>query len=142
MKEILFTVTHRNLQMPKICKSKVFKDNRGCLVPIEFSLLPFVPQRLFYVKDVPTGELRGNHAHHKTAQLLMCLDGLVEVILHDGTKESGYTLQPEQTLLIEPCIWDSQKFLMKNTVLLVLCNTPFDTKDYITNFEEFKKLKS
>ena len=51
-------------------------DARGSLsvgeVPDE---LPFVPVRYFIVYDVPSLELRGEHAHKRCEQFLICLHG-------------------------------------------------------------------
>ena len=38
-------------------KFKQFLDERGSLVPIEFSSLPFVPMRVFVVSGVPKNRL-------------------------------------------------------------------------------------
>ena len=37
-------------------------------------------------------------------------------------------------------IWDYQKFLSEDSVLLVLCSTQFDENDYIGDIDEFKRL--
>ena len=36
-----------------------YTDDRGGVVPIDFSDLPFIPKRIFYVKDVPKNTIRG-----------------------------------------------------------------------------------
>lgn len=56
-------------------------DERGALTPVEFSALPFTPQRIFVVRDVPAGEARGGHAHRTNTQALICLQGEVRVDL-------------------------------------------------------------
>lgn len=59
---------------------KSFIDYDGRLVPIEFSRIPFVPQRLFCVTDVPKDYVRGKHSHRKGKQYLFCLKGRIQVI--------------------------------------------------------------
>ena len=61
--------------MINIQKIKSFTDERGNLLPIEFSQLDFDPKRIFVVNDVPVGDVRGNHAHYKTKQYLICTKG-------------------------------------------------------------------
>lgn len=119
---------------------KIIKDERGTLTPIELSSFDFPVKRIFYVTDVPTGNIRGCHSHYKTKQYLICIKGVIEVILHDGKKETITTLNPNEGLLIPELIWDSQKFITKDAVLLVLCSTPYDINDYILDFDEFLKI--
>ena len=54
-----------------------FDDARGRLAPFEFNQLPFVPLRMFVVRDVPVGTTRGGHAHRSQRHLLICLAGKV-----------------------------------------------------------------
>jgi len=116
---------------------KTIKDDEGTLVPIEFSDLPFEPKRIFYVCDVPKGEEGGNHAHFETQQLLMCLQGSILVKIHDGKDLKEYRLIPNQSILVERMIWDSQVFETGNDVLLAVCSTNYNKSDYIEDFEEF-----
>jgi len=116
---------------------KTIKDDEGTLVPIEFSDLPFEPKRIFYVCDVPKGEERGNHAHFETQQLLMCLQGSILVKIHDGKDLKEYRLIPNQSILVERMIWDSQVFETDRDVLLSICSTSYNKSDYIEDFEDF-----
>lgn len=122
-------------------KLQTFSDERGgILVPIEFKDLDFVPQRLFYVTDVPAGSERGDHAHYKTKQLLICVQGEITVRLHDGKNLDYITLFENEYLYINTMIWDAQQFETGNDVLLVLCSTNYDEKDYINDINEFINL--
>ena len=86
---------------------------------------------------------RGNHAHFKTKQLLICLNGKIEVTCKDGYRTKTFLLEsPQQGLLIPEMIWDEQVYRGEDAVLLVLSNLKYDPKDYIHNYEEFKKLKN
>jgi UDP-2-acetamido-3-amino-2,3-dideoxy-glucuronate N-acetyltransferase len=121
---------------------KVFADERGSLLPVEFDSLPFEPKRMFIVKDVPYGEIRGNHAHYKTQQLLICTRGIVDVIMHDGKEEEVYKLNENESILIPEMVWDSQRFLENDSQILVICSTKYDINDYIIDFNEFLKIKN
>jgi dTDP-4-dehydrorhamnose 3,5-epimerase-like enzyme len=116
-------------------------DIRGTLSALEFSDLKFIPRRIFYVNNVPKGVKRGNHAHYNTQQYLICLEGKIEVKLFDGVNETKHLLEKNQMLYVDNLIWDSQTYLTGNDTLLSLCSTQYDPSDYITNIEEFKKLK-
>lgn len=117
-----------------------FNDARGDLIPIEFEDLPFVPKRIFIVKNVPVRTIRGEHAHHKNQQYLICLKGKIEVVLHNGFKETSKIIKEGESVLIKNLIWDYQKFMTKDSILLVLCSIPYSIKDYIFNFEKFKRI--
>lgn len=122
---------------------KVFTDDRGTLVPVEFrDKVPFKPIRIFYVKDVPVGTERGMHAHFRCKQYLICQNGAVLVRLFDGFNEKEIYLGENQGFYIPELIWDSQVFLKENTILLVLASTNYDHKDYINDIDNFIKIKS
>ena len=116
----------------------------GNLVPIESGVnIPFIIKRVFYVYGVKDQNDRGKHSHHKTEQVLICLNGKIEVLCDDGDKKQKYLLEsPQQALYIPPMIWDEQNYLTEDSVLLVLCNTNYDINDYIENYDEFKRLKN
>ena len=79
--------------MNNIQKIKSFTDEKGNLLPIEFGQLDFVPKRVFVVNDVPVGCVRGNHAHYKTKQYLICTKGEFNVIMDYGTVKETYHLK-------------------------------------------------
>ena len=113
------------------------------LVPIESNHdIPFPIKRVFYVYGVKNQDDRGKHSHYKTKQVLICVHGKVEVLVNDGLKEKKYLLEsPQQALYIPEMIWDEQIYLSEDTVLLVLSNMKYNPKDYIHDFETFKKIK-
>jgi dTDP-4-dehydrorhamnose 3,5-epimerase-like enzyme len=121
---------------------KYFEDERGLLLPVEFFDLPFTPKRVFIVKNVPLNMIRGNHSHYKTKQYLICVNGTVDVILHDGFNEITHKLTKGESILIPELIWDSQKFTSENSEILVLCSNEYRQEDYILDFEIFKQIKN
>jgi dTDP-4-dehydrorhamnose 3,5-epimerase-like enzyme len=125
-----------------ITKLPTFSDARGDLVPLEFKNIPFIPQRIFFVKNVPEGTCRGRHAHYNTKQLLICLKGKIKVVQHNGNEEHTSYITENESVLINNLVWDYQEFSSNQDVLLVLCSTPFDKEDYIGDFEKFKKISS
>ena len=118
-------------------------ESDGNLVPIESKHdIPFDIKRIFYVYGVQNQDDRGKHSHYKTKQILICLNGKFEVLCDDGNQKKKYLLEsPQQALYIPPMIWDEQNYLSNDTVMLVLCNTNYNTSDYIESYDEFKKLK-
>ena len=126
--------------MNYVKKLKGFTDERGSLFPMDFSELPFTPKRMFYVTDVPKGTTRGDHAHYVTRQLLICLNGEIIVGLFDGYKTKEILIKSGESILVENMIWDYQKFMTGDDLLLVLCSTQFDDSDYINDKEKFIKI--
>tara|TARA_Y100000592_G_scaffold18799_1_gene28754 strand:- start:9760 stop:10188 length:429 start_codon:yes stop_codon:yes gene_type:complete len=116
----------------------------GTLVPLELSKnLPFEPKRIFYVYSVDNKNKRGLHSHYKTEQVLICLHGSCGVVCKDGESELSVLLDsPSTGLYIPEMIWDEQVYMSDDTVLLVIANTNYDTKDYINDYEEFLTLKA
>jgi len=124
--------------------NKTIVDQNGNLTPIEAKKdVPFDIKRIFYVYGVRDEDRRGKHAHYKTKQLLICLNGKIDVICKDGKKEVRYLLEsPQQAVMIPEMIWDEQIYRTEDSVLLAISNTMYDKSDYISDFEEFKKLKN
>ena len=124
--------------------NKTIVDQNGNLTPIEAKKdVPFDINRIFYVYGVRDEEKRGKHAHYATKQLLICLNGKIDVICKDGDKEVRYLLEsPQQAVMIPEMIWDEQIYRTEDSVLLSICNTVYDKRDYISDFELFKKIKN
>jgi dTDP-4-dehydrorhamnose 3,5-epimerase-like enzyme len=106
-------------------------DSRGCLIPFEFSTLPFVPKRAFIIQDVPIGTVRGGHAHKTERQLLVRLKGRASIRLVFQTETSTVILGSlAEALLIEPGVWSEQQYLEPDTRLLVFASESYDPSDY------------
>ena len=121
---------------------KSFEDERGSLHPFNLNSIPFIVKRIFIVTNVPKNEIRGSHAHFNTKQLLVCINGTVDVILHDGKNEQIFRLEKNDSILIPELVWDSQKFTSENSEILVFCSTEYEINNYILNFDYFKELKN
>ncbi|MGH8109063.1 MAG: WxcM-like domain-containing protein [Arenimonas sp.] len=124
-------------QMPR------FADIRGSLSVGEFdSQLPFVPKRYFLVFDVPSQETRGEHAHKRCHQFLVCVKGSVRVLADDGIQRQEFTLaSPSIGIHISPMIWGTQYRYSSDAVLLVFASENYDGADYIREYSEFVELR-
>jgi len=104
-------------------------DERGRISIIQDEL-PFQVARCFWITDAD-GQVRGGHRHHVTRQILIAIQGSVEVYMNDGQREETITLSsPEKYLLVEPKDWHTMSFWPKS-VLLVLASHKYDPSDYI-----------
>ena len=125
----------------KLIKVPHYIDNRGILTVLSEDILGFNYKRTYFIKSVPTGLIRGEHAHIYTSQFLICISGECEVEIDDGHDSKVYNLNMSDFgILIPPGIWGKIKYKEENTVLLVLASHEYDPKDYLHDYEEFKKL--
>lgn len=117
----------------------VIKDLRGRLSFGEIDAqLPFAPKRYFVVFDVPSEEVRGEHAHRELEELLVCIKGSVSVVLDDGTRRAEIRLDsPDRGLYVPPMIWSVQYRYSADAVLLVLASERYDADDYIRHYDDF-----
>lgn len=114
---------------------QVHQDARGRLLPLEFGLLPFVPCRVFTVADVPVGAVRGEHGHRSGQQLLVCLQGRIEILLRYVHHEASMVLLPsEHGLLVHAGVWCRQTYVQAHSVLLVLASEPYDPASYVESW--------
>jgi acetyltransferase-like isoleucine patch superfamily enzyme len=115
------------------------EDLRGMLSAGEFPAnLPFIPRRYFVVFDVPGKEVRGEHAHRRCHQFLVCARGSVSVVLDDGTAAEEVELaRPDLGLHVPPLIWAVQYKYSADALLLVLASDPYDPEDYIRDYDGF-----
>ena len=114
-------------------------DARGALtvgeVPTE---VPFSPARYFAVFDVPSMELRGEHAHKRCQQFLICLHGSCRVLLDDGQHRCEVTLdRPDMGVFMPEMIWGTQYRYSQDAVLLVFASRAYEAEDYLRTYDEF-----
>jgi acetyltransferase-like isoleucine patch superfamily enzyme/dTDP-4-dehydrorhamnose 3,5-epimerase-like enzyme len=126
----------------KFIELKCASDARGSLTAIDFSdFSAFEVKRIFYVYDVPTHNVRGEHAHKTCIQFLIALHGTVKVLLDDGNERSEVILdRSTEGLLIPPMVWGVQFQFSEGAVLSVLASEPYDEADYIRSYADFKSL--
>jgi len=123
------------IELPKV------HNRAGNITPIHGNEnIPFNIQRIYYLYDVPGGEIRGGHAHYKLEQLIVAASGSFDVILDDGKNKKTVTLnRPNYGLYITPGIWRDLLNFSSGAVLLVLASLPYDEKDYMRDYSEFIK---
>lgn len=117
-----------------------FADLRGRLTAGEMpgDEIPFAPRRWFLVYDVPSREVRGEHAHRACHQFLVCVHGRVHVAVDDGRRRAEAVLDdPTLGIYVPPGIWGSQFRYDEDAVLLVLASHPYDPDDYIRDYDAF-----
>ena len=123
----------RVLDLPKI------SDARGKLTFIEGRRhVPFAIERVYYLYDVPGGELRGGHAHKNLEQLFVALSGSFDVVLDDGTERRTITLNRGFCGLYVPSmIWRELSNFSPGSVCMVLASLVYEDSDYIRDYDAF-----
>ena len=149
------TVTHAVTQVPattahelghvpgvRLVELPLIPDLRGSLSFAEVGKkLPFEPKRYFIVFDVKSKEVRGEHAHRRLHQFLVCVKGSCSVVVDDGKNREEYQLdQPNIGIYLPPMIWGIQYKYTADAILLVLASDVYDAADYIRDYDEFISL--
>jgi UDP-2-acetamido-3-amino-2,3-dideoxy-glucuronate N-acetyltransferase len=120
----------------------VIKDMRGDLTVGEFDRqIPFKPLRYFMVFDVPSREIRGEHAHHTCHEFLVCVRGQCAVAADDGTHRVEVLLDtPARGVYLPPMTWRVHYKYSPDAILLVFASHHYDPSDYVRDYGEFMRL--
>jgi UDP-2-acetamido-3-amino-2,3-dideoxy-glucuronate N-acetyltransferase len=126
----------RGLQLIRV---PLIEDLRGNLIAREVGKgLPFVPHRCFLVFDVPSKEVRGEHAHRQCEQLLVCLRGSLAVVCDDGDQRQEVRLDdPTVGLYLPPMVWGTQYRYTQDAILMVYASRVYEPEDYIRDYDQF-----
>jgi hypothetical protein len=130
---------HKIINFPKI------SDSRGNLTFLQFpDQIPFEIKRVFWTYDVPGGERRGGHSYLKQEEIIIALSGSFDVVIldNDGNKKIISLNRSYFGLYIPSKTWRYMENFSTNSLGLHLCNSIYDSDDYITNFNDHIIMKS
>lgn len=121
---------------------KSVEDMRGNLSAGEFGRdIPFDVKRYFLVYDVPSIEIRGEHAHLLCEQFLIAVKGSVHVVADDGSNREQFVLdKPGVGLYLPPMTWGIQYRYSADAMLLVLASRYYESEDYVRDYDRFLEL--
>ena len=112
-------------------------DSGSIVVADTGAQVPFTIARMFTLQ-APLGAVRGEHAHRRCSQFMLCVSGAVDIACADGREERLFSLdRGNLALLVPPTIWNTVTIRKDNSVLAVLCDRPYEEHDYIRDFREF-----
>jgi UDP-2-acetamido-3-amino-2,3-dideoxy-glucuronate N-acetyltransferase len=125
-----------------IYEMPLITDMRGSLTFAEIGDgLPFIPKRYFMVFDVPSKDVRGEHAHKKLHQFLICVRGSCSLVVDDGINREEILLnKPTIGIHLPPLVWGIQYKYTPDAMLLVLSSEVYDPEDYIRDYDVFVDL--
>jgi acetyltransferase-like isoleucine patch superfamily enzyme len=115
------------------------EDMRGSLTFGEAGkTVPFEIKRYFMVYGVASQDVRGEHAHKKLHQFLICIHGRCNLLVDDGTTREEFVLdRPTLGVHVPPMVWATQYKYSPDAVLLVFASDFYDAADYIRDYGEF-----
>ncbi len=116
-------------------------DERGKLVVVEGSKdIPFKIERVFYIYGSDSEVVRGQHANRESEFVLINVGGTSKVRIDNGHSEAIIELnKPMMGLYIPTMVWKDMYDFSEDSILLVLASTHYNGKEYIRDYDEYKK---
>jgi hypothetical protein len=123
------------IDLPKI------SDPRGNLTFVEgTNHIPFEIKRVFYLYDVPGGEMRAGHSNIYSEQFIIAMSGSFDVIVDDGINKKTFQLNRAYYGLYLPTnVWREIDNFSSGAVCLALTSTTYSAEDYIREYDSFIK---
>ncbi len=118
-------------------------EPRGSLCVAEVGQhIPFEIRRVYWVFDVPGEGERAHHTHREQHEVLIAAQGAFTVHCEEtGDLRSVYVLDsPDVGLLLPPMAFHHLDGFAPGAVCLVLASGPYDSDEYIYDYDEFREL--
>ena len=128
------------IEAARIIEFRRIANPAGNLTPIEGGTdVPFDIKRVYYLYDVPGGEVRGGHAHRNIEQVIVAASGSFDVVLDDGLKRARFMLNRSYYGLYVPTmVWRELENFSSGSVCLVLASDHYHEDDYIRDLHDFR----
>jgi dTDP-4-dehydrorhamnose 3,5-epimerase-like enzyme len=128
------------LKKPEIYTFDTKPDLKGNLTFLEeLKDVPFEVKRVYWLYGIPEQQIRGDHAHKTGEQVIIAVQGNIEVLLESIKGELfNCTLDKADTGLYIPPNWWGKMIFGKNTVMIGLASDEYNEGDYIRNKKNFK----
>ena len=130
------------MKKPEIIYLPKIEDPRGNLSFIEEEKhVPFKIERVYWIYDVPGGQMRGGHAFKEQHELIVSLSGSFDVVVDDGLVKQTFSLNRSYYGLYLPSrLWRQMQNFSTNSLAIILSSTHYNPGDYIREYSEFLKL--
>jgi hypothetical protein len=104
--------------------------------------IPFEIKRVYYLYDVPGGQVRGGHGHKELQQLILAATGSFDLIVNDGNVKRRFILnRPNIGVYMPAGLWRELDNFSSGSICLVLASMEYTEDDYIRDYDEFIKYK-
>ena len=118
-----------------------FKSSSGKLVPFTFNKkFPLKVKRIFFIHGAKN-KIRGNHAHKKCTQFFITISGKIILEVKNLHSKKKYLIKSNSKygILVPSKYWCKVKFLVKDSVLMVITDQHYKFDDYLETFDEYKR---
>lgn len=128
--------------MENIKQLNSYTDNRGTLVSCEGEKdIPFNIKRVFFIHSIPVMSRRGGHAHLKSKQFIVSVNGSFNIQIINKNQNIIFNLNnPNHGIFLPELTWVNLSDFTASTTIMVLTDTEYDKNDYINNFNNFLEL--
>jgi len=109
---------------------------------IEFDIIPFVPQRFFWLTNTTTTETRGGHAHRTCEQMIICISGSVTCCIESIKGAIDHcALKAGEAIYLPLFHWLELSNFSDTCTIGVFASEPYNENDYIRSKEEFELMQ-
>ena len=130
---------------PELKNYKLVNEAKGVTRILEIKGKTFLKvKRIYFINNVPKSEIRGNHAHHKTEQILIVLKGNFKFGYFFKGKKMILELNENNNkmIFIPNYCWHWMENFSKDCILCVAASTLYDKKDYILNYQSLLEIRN
>lgn len=130
---MLLNNEYKFLDLPKVL------DDRGNLTFLQYpDQVPFVIKRIFWIYDVPSGEIRGSHAYKTQQEIIIALSGSFDIIMDNGKIKRKINLNRSfQAIHVGAMMWRRMENFSTNATALIISDSKFKKEDYIRDYNEY-----
>ncbi len=134
------------IKKPSLSTFNTFKEFNGSLIP--FYTNSFFPKKFklkrFFILYGKKKFFRADHAHRKCTQIIIPLRGVIKVKIKSRKYNKIFKLSvnKNKALHIPPYNWVTIFFSNNLDSILTLCDFKYDKKEYISEYQNFKKIIS
>lgn len=101
--------------------------------------LPFEVKRVYFLSNFVNNDVRGQHAHINLQQVLIAIQGELEIKLFDK-EQNSYFFKLNSTqfgLYVPQMFWRNLMNFSSNCILLSLASEIYNERDYIRDPKKF-----
>jgi len=132
----------RKFDMTNFINIPFFEDHKGLLqfISTDDDWMPFHFKRIYFIKDVPKGEVRGAHGHMRLEQVFIPISGVFHIKVENIFSSNEFVLSDSKFgLHVGKNSWREVYNFTQDSICLVLASEPYDEHDYFYDKEDFFK---
>ena len=126
--------------MVNCIKIPYFEDHKGLLEFLSHGddSMPFDFKRIYFIKNVPKGQVRGAHGHINLQQVFIAISGSFQIDVEEALGSSTVVMSDSKFGLHVPKnSWRELSNFSSDAICLVLASEKYDAQDYYFDKEEF-----